>query len=462
MSAPTVRPGEPGPNSAGDAFRPSPDPGTADPWLRRNFILLTLDGAFFSAGAAFYDPGTVLAVFASTLTRSKFLIGLAASARTVGWYLPQLFVASLTEHLRFKGRLVIVNSLSHRVLLLLMALVTHLYAGSRPGLALGLFLPILLISAVSEGINGVPWTDAVANTIPAERRGRLFANQQIIGGLAAFANGLAVRAILDRVPYPDAYVVLFLCTFVFFTGSIGSFMGVKERPAPEVRPKRRPLGGYLRALPEIWRNDPSFARVTLVRFCGLGFIYLSMPFFVLHARQNLGADLGAVGVYVSAQMLGSLAGSALAGRLSDTVGARPAVLLAVAAALSAPASALGLTLCKVLGWAAVARAGFPAVYFFAGAAFGAGYIGFTNYVLEAAPAVERPTYIGLSNTLMAPFGFLSAVGGVLAAAAGYEAVFAASAIAGLAGVALSLGLPEPRRAAGERLRSVLDGSLPAE
>jgi MFS family permease len=79
-----------------------------------------------------------------------------------------------------------------------------------------------------------------------------------------------------------------------------------------------------------------------------------------------------------------------------------------------------------------------------GAGFGAGYIGFTNYIIDIAPVTERPTFIGLSNTLQAPFALLSAVGGALASWLGYEAVFGVSAVVGLAGVVLSLRLVEPR------------------
>lgn len=422
-------------------------PAASDPNLRRNLVALTLDGAFFSAGSAFYDSSTVLSVFVSTLTSSRFVIGLAATARTIGWFLPQLFVASLTEHLRYKSKLVIANSFAHRFLLLLMAGVIYVYAGDRPALALAIFLPIFLVSAISEGVNGVPWTDVVANTIPADRRGALFANQQIVGGLAAFANGFVVRAILLKTPYPEAYVILFLCTFLGFLGSIVSFLWVREKPAPEVKGRRRTLGSYLGSLPAIWRGNRSFARVMKARFC-LGFIFLSMPFFVLHARENIGVDLGTVGIFVSAQMLGSLVGSAMAGRLSDRTGNRAVVIIAVLAAFLTPTAALALTWARALGAAILAARAFPLVYFFAGMTFGAGYIGFTNYVIDVAPQVERPTYIGLSNTLMAPFAFLSTAGGILATVLGYEAVFALSAAVGLLGVVQSFRLVEPRRQPG--------------
>jgi MFS family permease len=428
--------------SRGAGKRGGETTGTPDPHLKRNLVLLTLDGAFFAAGGAFYDSGTILPLFVSTLTDSRLLVGLAGTVRTVGWFLPQLAVANLTGHLRYKSRLVIVNSLLHRVGLLLMAAITYLYAGTQPALALGLFFPLFVLAAMSEGINGVPWTDVVANTIPARYRGRLFAGQQVIGCLLAFFNGFLVRLILLKAAYPDAYVIFFLCTFAGFLLSILSFMGVKEKPALDTK-KRQPLRSYLRSLPAAWRGNPRFSQVMLVRFC-LGFVFLSYPFLALHARQNLGLDPSAVGLFVSAQMAGSLIGSAIAGRLSDRAGNRTVVILSILTTFLTPATALILTLARATGFPHLATLFYPLVFFFLGAAFSAGFIGFTNYVLDVAPGAERPTYIGLSNTLMAPFAFLSVLGGLLASLAGYELVFAVSLAVAFIGVVRAFRLAEPR------------------
>lgn len=432
----------------------APVPGTAgerDSHLRKNLILLTLDGAFFMAGSAFYDSGTVLPAFVSTLTDSRVLIGLAASARTVGWFLPQLVVANLTGHLEKKGRVVVVNCLLHRALLLVMAAVTYFLAGTRPDLALALFLPVFVVASLSEGVNGVPWTDAVANTIPSTCRGRLFGMQQVVGGLLAFVNGFLVRLILERVPYPSSYALLFLCTCAWFLASIGAFMAFTERPAAETR-AREPLTRYLRSLPSAWRGNPRFARVMVVRFC-FAFIFLSMPFFVLHARQNLGVSVGMVGLFVSAQMLGSLIGSAVAGRLSDRLGNRSAVVMTLLTTVLAPLAALGITLGRSLG-ASGLTALFPVVYLFLGSSFASGYIGFTNYVIEVSGPADRATFIGLMNTLVTPFAFLSVAGGALASWLGYEAVFAVSAAVALGGLVLARRLPDPRLDASRRTMAV--------
>jgi MFS family permease len=421
---------------------PVPAEDASDPDLKRNVTLLTLDGTFAAAGSAFYDSSTVLPALVSTLTDSKVVIGLVATVRTLGWFLPQLVVANLSAGLRYKRRLVIINSLLQRLGLIIMAAVIYFFAVTRPGLALGLFLPVLILASLSEGINGVPWTDAVVNTIPAERRGRLFGNQQVFGGLLAFLCGFLVRYILTVSDYPDGYVILLLCTCAGFLLSIIFFMGVREKPAVEPRP-REPLGIYLKSLPAAWRNVPNFVGVMKARFC-LAFIFLSQPFFVVHARLNLGMELGAVGLFVSGQMLGLLIGSAVAGHLSDRRGNRVVVIMALLTSFLAPASALLLTAVHVAGLPELAAAAYPLVYFFMGSTFGAGWIGFTNYVIEVAPRADRATYIGLSNTLMAPFALLGAVGGVLVTIIGYQAVFAISAGVGLLGLTLAYRLPEPR------------------
>jgi MFS family permease len=113
----------------------------------------------------------------------------------------------------------------------------------------------------------------------------------------------------------------------------------------------------------------------------------------------------------------------------------------------APASALGLTALHLVGGGAraAATAVYPVVYAFLGWTYGASWIGFTNFVIDMAPPAERPTFIGLLNTLVAPFAFLGAVGGVMASVLGYPAVFTVSAAFALVGILLARRLPEPRR-----------------
>ena len=71
-----------------------------------------------------------------------------------------------------------------------------------------------------------------------------------------------------------------------------------------------------------------------------------------------------------------------------------------------------------------------------------------NVLLEFAPTQdERPTYIGLGSTAMAPVAFATPlVGGLMADALGFRVVFVTALVVGLAGlVMLATRVHDPRR-----------------
>ncbi len=71
-----------------------------------------------------------------------------------------------------------------------------------------------------------------------------------------------------------------------------------------------------------------------------------------------------------------------------------------------------------------------------------------NVLLEFAPTQdERPTYIGLGSTAMAPVAFATPLlGGLMADALGFRAVFVAALVVGTAGlVMLATRVHDPRR-----------------
>jgi len=95
-----------------------------------------------------------------------------------------------------------------------------------------------------------------------------------------------------------------------------------------------------------------------------------------------------------------------------------------------------------LGW-------FVAVFVLHGLTHAAISVSNNTILLEFAPTTEeRPTYVGLGNTLAAPFAFRAAlIAGVIADVAGFAAVFVASAVVGLVCVlVLVTCVREPRHA----------------
>lgn len=423
-------------------FRPRQDFSAGmDKTTRWNFASLVLDGVCFAIGAAFLEANTLLPSLVSLLTANSVVIGLASTIRNAGYLLPQLLVAGYAERLPFKKPLLRINGIINRFSVLLMAFAIFFFAESNPNLALtGLLLAICLFS-FTDGIGGVPWTDMVAKSIPSTRRGRLFATMQSVGGIGAFVAGFFIREVLAGVSFPLNYTVLLVVGFVFMVVSFVGTMLVKEREGA-VR-HGSTMATYWRRLPGIWRGNPMFQQMMFTRML-LSCFHLALPFYVVFARERLGFAESTVGIFLSAQMAGSILASLLWGYVGDKHGNRAVIRLVTIIASVTPGLALVASFMMQSGWAHLAF--IPCLLIFAtvGATLSGNWIGFTNYLLEVASDIDRPTYVGMMNTLTAPFTFLPIVGGILLRFVAHEVLFALALVIVFGSVLLAARLPEPR------------------
>jgi hypothetical protein len=74
-------------------------------------------------------------------------------------------------------------------------------------------------------------------------------------------------------------------------------------------------------------------------------------------------------------------------------------------------------------------------------------LGFFNYVMELAPATQRPTYIGLFNTVGGALVVLPTLGGWLLQTTSYGVLFVLTAVTLAIGWGMSWTLPALRRPA---------------
>lgn len=409
-----------------------------------NFRAMFLDGVFFMWGSTFADSATVLPVFVSTLISSSVLIGLVAAIRTGGWFLPQLFVARIASRLSRKLKVSVIGMAIHRSSFYLMAASVLLFAGRRPELALALFFFFLVTLSLGDGITGVPYVDIVGKSISHRRRGRLFGYYQAMGGLLAFGSGFIIRYLLgpQGPAYPVNYAVVLFTGAVIATGSFIAFSLVKEPPG---QPATVQVGlwDYLRAVPRYWREHPVFARLVTARLLANS-VWLSIPFFAVFARDQLGVPAGTVGLYVSAQMVGSVLGSLALGHAGDRLGNRAVVRATAAVVSGAPLAGLVAAGAMAAGVPQVAAVVMFMPFMFSGVYAAAGWIGFTNYLIEVVPAELRPMYTGIMNTVMAVTSFLPVAGGLLVQLAGYQLTFLLTLVTTGLGFWVASNMPEPR------------------
>lgn len=400
------------------------------------------DGIFFTLGSAFIEANTVLPTFVSTLTSSPLLIGLVSSIRSFGYLVPQIFVAGYIERLPHKKPFMMKAGYVMRGAALGMTL-SALLAVRNPGLALGVFYAGLIVLAFGDGFGGLPWMDIVAKTIPANRRSGLFGKMQAFGGVAAFFGGFVIQWLLGTsVPYPYNYALTIFLGFIFLAGSLVCMAMIRD-PGGAVPEQAATMQQYLRRLPSAWRSNPLFQQVMRTRLL-MGALYFALPFFAIHALKDLHFAPSMVGLFVSAQMVGSVGGGPLWGYLGDHHGPRWVVRLVTLFTLLTGLLALLARLAFFSGTPSIAYALYFALYFCLGASFGGTWIGYTNYILDIATAESRATLVGLFNTISAPLTLLTMAGGWFLQITNYTWLFSLEAAVVFAAVFAAWKLPDSR------------------
>jgi len=395
--------------------------------LHRNVATLGADYVLYVIGLAFVSQSTILPAFAEHLGAPNVVIGAIPAVATLGWLLPPLFAAGHTESLARKLPFVLRYTVWERAPYLALAAV----ACAAPHLPAALPVPLLLLAlfvATAAGGALLPaWMDVVAQTIPVTLRGRFTAGSNTVGSLGRLVASFGAAAILGAVAAPRGYALCFVAGGLCMVLSWTALAFTVEPPPAAPPPPAVALWTYLRRIPGLLRRNRNMSWYLGARACAIVGA-MAGAFYTVHALRDLGAPPSQVGVYTAMLFLGELAGGLALGWLADRVGHRLSLAAGTACMATANAIALAAPSLDVLAVA----------FLLAGVSDATAQVSGLNFLLEMAPtAEERPTYIGLGRTAVAPVAFaIPLLFGGLADVAGYAAVFGIAC--GGSGVALLL------------------------
>jgi len=418
---------------------------TARRHLRRNFSFGVLNGAFFNFFSALLNPSLVLSWFVSQLTTSNFLIGLIIPIQHGGWFLPQLVVSSYLQRrqrkLPFYARMAGVRVAIWGLMTLAVFLIED------AAVLLVVFFTLLAAYSLAAGLAGICFVDIVAKTIPATRRGAFFGWRRFSGGFLALGGSLLVKYILDErrgLAFPDNYAVLFLLSFFTLCMAMGSFILVVE-PLEPVDKKKVPLGKQFRRALDLPRRDTNYRRFLTMRLLLMA-AEIATPFYIVYAKRALSVSAGMVGVYLMGTTLASFASNLLWGRISDRWSNKLLIALSSSLGLFIPLIAMSIVpLANLLpGLREFAPGLFALVFVLSGGSKSGVMIGNMNFLLEIAPADDRPIYIGFTNTIMGIALLASSVGGLIVDLVGFTVLFSLALAFYALALLLTLRLQEPR------------------
>ncbi|MBM2849279.1 MAG: hypothetical protein HW418_2221 [Anaerolineales bacterium] len=410
--------------------------------FRRNWIAFFGDYVFFGLGLAFASTSTTLPAFAAMLTDNKILIGAVSSVWLGGWLLPQVLAANFLSNKPRKYPIMMWGQIIGRPAFPLFV-VWILAGGVRfPTLTLILFLAMLAYFAGTDALVALAWFDLMGKALAAETRGRMIGIGQVAGGVAAVGVGALVRYLLGAQGprFPMNYAIIFGLASLCYGVSLAACALIVE-PPEAVAEARPTLREYLPQLARLLREDAAFSRVTLVRLlAGLG--GLAASFYVVYATEVVRLPASAIGLFAGANTVGIAIAGITLGLVADRKGSHRVVQISSWLAVCVPVLAL-IIHSGVLGTTGVWI--YPGLYVLLGMVEGSVMLGYLNFVLEIAPPGERPMYMGLTNTLAGLLVAIPLVGGYLLELTSYPVIFALAAAGTLAGAALSLKLPNPRK-----------------
>jgi MFS family permease len=411
--------------------------------LRFNLGANMADGAFFGLGWGFGSIGTIIPLFVSHLTPSALLIGLIPSIHAVGWQLPQLFMANSVARLRRYKPMVMLLTIHERVPFLGLALVALFMGTLGNTLALVLTFLMLIWQGLGAGFTANAWQSMIAKIIPSDWRGTFFGAQAALANVLMSLAAVAAGYILDRVHMPVNFTLCFLLTVA---GLVFSYiaLGLTREPVDheKIIPERLPSpwqGGL-----EILRRDRNFAAYLFIRLLSQ-FATMGFAFYIVYGLRRFNMSDLTAGFLTAALMITQTVANALMGWLGDRFGHRAMLI----------AGSVAVALSSLLAWGAPSLGWLYPVFILSGLANVAYWTIGMAITVEFGTEETRPTYIGLSNTLVAPFTIIAPlIGGWIAEGAGFQATFMVSAVGGLVIAALLFWLvrdPRPRKASAPRV-----------
>jgi MFS family permease len=405
--------------------------------LKHNYIANIGDGAFFGFGVGFASYTTVIPLFISTLTSSATLIGLIPAIHNMGWQLPQLLMASRISKMERIKPYVMVMTVNERLPILGLGLLALLLSRLSTTAVLIISFILLVWQGLGAGFTANAWQIMISKVIPGEIRATFFGFQSAASNLFASLGAFLAGMLITKVAAPLNFAYCFLIAAGLYVVS-WIFLNLTREPKRLISPETLPTTPLWKNIGVILREDKSFRNFLISRFISQ-FGMMAFAFYTVFAVSKLGMTAIQVGIMTSILMITQVVANPLLGWLSDKWSRKGVLVLGGACAVVSALLALTVTNPNL----------FALVFILNGIANTSYWTIGMTISLEFGNEVTRPTYVGMSNTLIAPSTILAPLlGGVLADIFSYPVTFIVSAVFGiLAAVMLGLLVKDPARKA---------------
>jgi MFS family permease len=403
--------------------------------LPRNFVIHLIHGLLGQTGFRLVNTPTFVPAYILLLSGgSDFAVGLALSLQALGSALTPLLSASIIGHRDQVLPVGFITGGAMRVAILGLALAGLLLTGSQ---ALYAVIACLGLFGLFAGMQGVVFQVLLGKVIPVRNRGKLMGLRNFLAGmttvLVAWFGG---NYLVGTPPTAAGYSWVFMMAFGLTSLGLLMLILVRE-PRPPTVAQRLSLTQHLVGMPAFLRAEPQFTRYVIARaLMTMG--RMALPFYILYAGQTIGLSGPTLATLTIAFTIAATGSNLLWGVMADHYGFRLCLLVTVAVWILATLSLL----LSAQYWVIIG------VFLAIGASQEGFRMASMSLAMEFGSREQMALRIATANTAAEIAGSMAPLlGGIIATAMGYGAVFiSASAALALGGVVLLLWVREPRYA----------------
>lgn len=401
---------------------------------RWNFIVNSIDNAFFNLGMTFGSIQTLLPLFAKNLGAGNLEIGLIPAIANLGWAIPAIIGAKYSEKYKIKLHLVLKVTMGERLPYLFMALIAFFIAPNNPHLALYLSLLMLGIATFSMGFLGPPWMSMIGKVIEPSKRGLFFAMGNGLGAIMGVGGAGIARIILAKYPFPYNFGYSFLCASIALLISF-IFLALTREYPDDTENSDVPLIEYIKSIKIVFKYE-NFKNYIIARILN-AFSVSFISFVVVFASKTfsipdkVGADFTAI------LLISQAVSSFILGPLGDKYGHKlPLILGRVFIILSIISLLLAKNVFNI--YLAFILLGFINSAF---------WVGDSAMVLEISPSQHKELYIGALSLILSPFSFIAPIlAGKVADIKGFKFLFITCLLISIINLVFFIyGVKDPRK-----------------
>jgi len=396
-----------------------------------NHIKNILHGFFLAIGTTIAEPSTILPLMVNYFGGSSILVGFFAALLRGGAIVVQLFAAFKAQHypqmIKYLRRVFMVRFLAW----FFIGVAIIVFGEEHPALTLFFIGLGLFIFSFSAGFGAIYFKEIVAKIFSHKFRGKTMAYRQFFTALGALISGALAGLVLEQYEAPYSFGYLFIISSVLMGfGYIA--MGTIDEPIKEkTAPPNKSFKIFLHNALMTLKMDRDLQVQVSVFLFAYGYL-MALPFIILHAKETIDLTGTAIGILITAQMVGAMLSNFVWGKLSGSGRNR----LTASVALFFHMLAISLAF-----WADTLYA-YMAIFFIVGGAADGVRIASGNLILILAPEEKRPVYVALQINIVSFGMFFSILGGLVLQFSSYNVLYGLTLLFLLAAFILSFKLKD--------------------